>query len=70
LIGFATHRYASDHPLPASAIAAWQLLGHSVYLKNPFADGSIMVYRPRLYESQDVNCFLDLFDRIFFMKNI
>jgi hypothetical protein len=29
-----------------------------------------MVYRPRLYESQDVNCFLDLFDRIFFMKNI
>ncbi len=57
LIGFTTHRYDSDHPLPASVIAAWQLLGYTVYLKNPYGHGAIMLYRPALYQTPEVNCF-------------
>jgi alpha-N-acetylglucosaminidase len=55
LVGFATHRYTNNRPVPASVIATWQLLGHSVYYKNPYGDDSIMLRRPRLYRTQEID---------------
>jgi hypothetical protein len=55
LVGFAMHRYTGNQPIPVSAIYAWQLLGNSVYQKNLFGDGSLMLYRPRLYRTPQVN---------------
>ncbi|CAF4019656.1 unnamed protein product, partial [Adineta steineri] len=54
LVGFVMRRYESDHPIPGSALYAWQLLGDSVYAKNPRGDGSMMLYRPRLNGGQDI----------------
>ena len=66
MVGFATHRYSDNRPVPPSVIAAWQLLGHSVYYKNPGADDPIVLLRPRLYRTQKVN-YLIFIDRIEFL---
>jgi len=55
LIGFVMRRYSNDHPVPASALYAWQLLGNSVYKQNVDGDGSLMLYRPRLNTEQSVS---------------
>jgi hypothetical protein len=55
LVGFVMRRYESDHPVPSSALYAWQLLGDSVYKNNPNGERSLMLSRPRLDRGQDVS---------------
>ncbi|CAF4119373.1 unnamed protein product, partial [Adineta steineri] len=55
LVGFVLRRYESAHPVPSSALYAWQLLGDSVYGKNPNGDSSVMLSRPELDGEQDIN---------------
>jgi hypothetical protein len=58
LVGFALHRYSSDHPIPASTLSAWQLLGNSVYKQNVGGSHSLMLYRPGLDRGQSVSYIL------------
>ncbi|CAF3091588.1 unnamed protein product, partial [Rotaria sp. Silwood2] len=55
LVGFVLRRYTGDHPVPGTALYAWQLLGNSVYQKNLYGDRSIMLSRPRLNREKDIN---------------
>jgi hypothetical protein len=58
LVGFVLHRYSSDHPIPGSALYAWQLLGNSVYKQNTAGSHSLMLNRPGLNNLQDVSSIL------------
>ncbi|CAF2721028.1 unnamed protein product [Rotaria sp. Silwood2] len=53
--GIASENKSSDHPVPDSALYAWQLLGNSVYRKNLYGDHPIMLSRPRVNIEQDIN---------------
>jgi hypothetical protein len=55
LVGFVLRRYSSDHPVPAAALYAWQLLGNSVYKQNVGGAQSLMLNRPGLNKGQSVN---------------
>ncbi len=70
MIGFVTHRYSGKILPPAAALAAWTLLGHSVYHKNLYGDGPIILARPGLYYTQSVSYFIDLCNMTIIQKKI
>lgn len=69
LVGFVMRRYESDHPIPSSALYAWQLLGNSVYLNNPSGDRSVMLGRPSISNGQDVS-FVDVLHIVYYCMSL
>ncbi|CAF0843551.1 unnamed protein product [Rotaria sordida] len=55
LVNFVLRRYASNDAIPGPALYAWQLLGNSVYQKNPYGASSLMLHRPALNRGQGIN---------------